>query len=108
MGYETEIDRGFGFDLGDILTYGYGQGPLWSTTLEHHATEESFKALIRSDYDLLEARFGGDSTMESVVHLVARDTLEAPSPEALAQLWEFADRYALEEEPSWMDWVNRF
>ena len=108
MSYETESDRGFGFALGDILTYGYGQGPLWSTTLKDHATEKGFEALIGSDYDLLEVRFGGDSTMESVVHLVARDAVEAPSPEALAQLRKFADRYALEEEPAWMNWVNRF
>ena len=109
MDYDIERDEGYGFDLGDIYTYGYGQGPVWSTTLRDYSSLfEDFEALIQKDYDLLEAKLGGDSTIEGLVHLVARGAGRNPSPEALAQLQKFAEEYSLEDEHAWMEWENRF
>jgi hypothetical protein len=107
MGYSTESDSGYGFDLGDILTYGYGQGAVWTSTLAEYADPEVFEDFIAKEYPKLQVKSGGDSTIEALIHVVAKAPGQEPDAETLAELQAFSERFNLAMTPVWHEWSVR-
>jgi hypothetical protein len=110
MGYDNDIDNGFGFALGDIGTWGYGQGEVWQTTLKDYSKDGLFEDLIDAEYPLLEMTIGGDLTFESLIYLIdgsRPERGEDPSDAVLEQLEAFASRFNLAMTPVWHQWNTR-
>jgi hypothetical protein len=110
MGYGNDIYDGFGFALGDLSEWGYGQGEVWTTTLKDYAEDTQFEDLIEADYPLLEVAIGGDLTIEAIIYLIDGshpDRDENPSDAVMEQLEAFASRFNLAMTPVWHEWVTR-
>lgn len=110
MGYSTDVMHGFGFALGDRMTYGHDQGPVWITTLKDYAGDEEIENLIAAEYDKLRVELGGDLTFEGHVYVIAAEPLapaDKPNDETFAQLQAFAERFDLAMTPVWHEWTVR-